>query len=111
MHADPEWSESRLELESGDIAPMLLSALQDALGLPVVPTHEATAHRWRYASSSDIGKAALWNADIKLGVCGDWLTGPHAECAWTSGRALGRLVNATFDGVSALSEKDGLCVL
>ena len=111
IHADPEWSESRLELESGDIAPLLLSALQDALGLPVVPDHEAAAHRWRYASSAGIGKAALWNANLKLGVCGDWLKGPHAECAWTSGRALGRLVNSTFGGVSALSEKDGLCVL
>ena len=111
VHANSEWSESRLERESEDIAPLLLSALQDALGLPVVPAHEATAHLWRYASSAGIGKAALWNADLKLGVCGDWLTGPHAECAWTSGRALGRLVNSTFGGVSALSEKDGLCVL
>ena len=111
VHAHSEWSESRLERESGEIAPLLLSALQDALGLPVVPAHEATAHRWRYSSSAGIGRAALWNADIKLGVCGDWLTGPHAECAWTSGRALGRLVNSTFDAVSPLSERSGLCVL
>ena len=111
VQADSEWSESHLQRESEDIAPLLLSALQDALGLPVVPAHEVAAHRWRYASSAGIGKAALWNADLKLGACGDWLTGPHAECAWTSGRALGRLVNSTFGGISASSEKDSLCVL
>ena len=111
VHAKSEWSEAHLERESENIAPLLLSALQDALGLEVVPAHDVAAHLWRYASSSGIGKAALWNAGLKLGVCGDWLIGPHAECAWTSGRVLGRLVNSTFAGVSTLSEMHGLCLL
>ena len=111
VHANSEWSEAHLERESEDIAPLLLSALQDALGLADVPAHDVAAHRWRYASSSGIGRPALWNTDLKLGVCGDWLIGPHAECAWTSGRALGHLVNAAFAEASALPEMHGLRLL
>jgi renalase len=32
----------------------------------------------------------LWNRDIGLGVCGDWLLGPRVECAWLSGRQLAK---------------------
>jgi predicted NAD/FAD-dependent oxidoreductase len=46
------------------------------------------AHRWRYALSPGTGDGALWNPDIGLGVCGDWLLGPRVECAWLSGRML-----------------------
>jgi renalase len=104
LHANPEWSEAHLELESEDIVPMLRTAFQDALEMPALPAHEAVAHRWRYASSAGIGRTALWSAELKLGACGDWLIGPHAECAWTSGRALGRLVNSTFNGLSTVLE-------
>lgn len=109
VHANSEWSAARLERASEDIAPLLLAALQDALELADLPAHEALAHRWRYASSDGIGRAAIWNADLKLGACGDWLLGPHAECAWTSGRALGRLMISTFHPIFALKEKDNPC--
>ena len=36
----------------------------------------------------DIG--ALWNGELGLGACGDWLIGPRVECAWLSGRELAR---------------------
>ena len=48
----------------------------------------AVSHRWRYALSAGTGDGALWNRDIRLGVCGDWLLGPRVECAWLSGRML-----------------------
>lgn len=111
VHATAEWSEAHLEQSREDIAPLLLAALQDAWGLPAVPAYEAAAHRWRYASSVGIGRAALWNAGLRLGACGDWLTGPRAECAWTSGRVLARLANSTFGGTSAVPVRDNLCVL
>ncbi len=117
LHADPAWSEAHLEREPDDIVTMLRVALQDALEIPALPAHEAIAHRWRYASAPGVGRMALWNADLKLGACGDWLIGPGAECAWTSGRALGRLVNSTFNlatapdtSVETVLEKDSPCV-
>ena len=110
VHANFEWSAAHLERASEDIAPLLLAALQDALALADLPPHEALAHRWRYASSKGIGRAALWNADLKLGACGDWLSGPHAECAWTSGRALGRLMISPLHQTFALKKKDDHCV-
>ncbi len=110
VHADCVWSAAHLEHANKDVAPLLLAAFQDALGFSDLPPREALAHRWRYAASDGIGRAALWNADLKLGACGDWLSGPRAECAWTSGRALGRLMISTFHPTFALKEKDNRCV-
>ena len=45
----------------------------------------AVSHRWRYALSAGTGDGAMWNSDLALGVCGDWLLGPRVECAWLSG--------------------------
>ena len=55
----------------------------------------AQVHRWRFALSAGTGIGTLWNAEIGLGACGDWLLGPRVECAWLSGKYLSELV-ATF---------------
>jgi predicted NAD/FAD-dependent oxidoreductase len=95
VHATPEWSVGRLEEHPSFIAPILGTALKEALGLTTLPPFEATAHRWRYATAGGANQTALWNADIGLGACGDWLIGPRAECAWRSGQALARMILAS----------------
>jgi predicted NAD/FAD-dependent oxidoreductase len=77
---------SRTGLE--DIANLLLTALSQAAGPTPLQVVAATAHRWRFALSGGTGDGALWNKELQLGVCGDWLLGPRAECAWLSGRRL-----------------------
>jgi predicted NAD/FAD-dependent oxidoreductase len=48
-----------------------------------------TAHRWRYAQPQPaLSLGCTWDADITLGLCGDWLNGGKVEGAWLSGRAL-----------------------
>ena len=64
-------------------------ALQNSVGATLPETVCSATHRWRYALSSGSDKRALFNRDIGLGVCGDWLIGPRVECAWLSGKELG----------------------
>lgn len=94
VHACAEWSAENLERASAEVAPLLLAALGRALGIASLPQSEATAHRWRYASSDGIGQPALWNPVLLIGACGDWLMGPRAEYAWLSGNELGRRIAA-----------------
>jgi hypothetical protein len=50
--------------------------------------------RWRYAKVDALNHGAIWNADIRLSACGDWLLGPRIEAAWLSGQQLAALVGS-----------------
>lgn len=94
VQARPEWSQAHLEDDAADVAQHLLAELGSALGAQLPPPAVASAHRWRYAMNAGLGLGALWNGQIGLGVCGDWLLGPRVECAWQSGQQLAGAMTA-----------------
>ncbi|WP_237479006.1 NAD(P)/FAD-dependent oxidoreductase [Lichenibacterium dinghuense] len=94
VQAGPDWSREHLEEAPAAIVPKLLAALADAAGGPLPEPAAASAHRWRYARSGSLGRDALWDAETRLGVCGDWLLGPRVECAWMSGFRLAGMIGA-----------------
>jgi len=38
------------------------------------------------------GPDALWDAEARIGVAGDWLIAPRVEAAWLSGTRLARAI-------------------
>ena len=88
VQASADWSQANFDAAPAVVSDLLLSALADALGSAVPAPVVATAHLWAYALSAGTGDRALWNSEIGLGVCGDWLLGPRVECAWLSGQAM-----------------------
>lgn len=88
IHASPQWSASHLELTKEAAAPKVLAAFFEATGLaPQTPTH-MQAHRWRYAlAEQPLDEGCLWDADLQIGVCGDWCNGSRIEGAFLSGMA------------------------
>lgn len=93
IQASPKWSRDHLEETQEQAATVLIAEFSAKLGITVPePLHQA-AHRWRYARSGSAGTNALYNAEARLGVCGDWLLGPRIECAWLSGNALSHMIN------------------
>lgn len=92
LHASSEWSEAHIEDEAGSVAATLLAAFH-ALGGPAPAHVQATAHRWRYADTAPaLTIGHWWDADHRVGMCGDWLHGGQVEGAWLSGRSLARAV-------------------
>ncbi len=91
LHATPEWSSAVLEIEPDEALGRLLCALAEAAGGALPPTRYAAAHRWRFASTDQpLGRACLWDASARIGVCGDWGDGGRVERAVLSGEALAR---------------------
>lgn len=88
VHAHAQWSSEKLEETPEHVSGLLLAELSAAASCPMPRPVAATAHRWRFALSAGTGEGALWNNDLRLGACGDWLLGPRVECAWLSGRML-----------------------
>ena len=88
VQASAAWSSIRVEGAPDQISELLRAALAQVAGSAIPKPIAAATHRWRYALSAGTGDGALWNPEIGLGVCGDWLLGPRVECAWLSGRLL-----------------------
>ena len=87
LHASPEWTRKHLECAGDDVCDDLLDAFAAQVGaLPGVVVK--TAHRWRYAKVAKNDDGALWDRDLRLGACGDWLSGPRVENAFLSGMKL-----------------------
>ena len=57
-----------------------------------VDWHHCTVHRWRYALPQPqpltSAGSCWWDADQRLGVCGDFLGGCGVEGAWLSAQSL-----------------------
>jgi predicted NAD/FAD-dependent oxidoreductase len=91
LHASPEWSALHLEEPADAVASSLLRAFAEALRreLPIASSH--AAHRWLFARTKrPLGTPFLWDADSRIGVCGDWTHGTRVEDAFTSGKLLAR---------------------
>ncbi|WP_294535960.1 FAD-dependent oxidoreductase [uncultured Rhodoblastus sp.] len=91
LQAGPDWSRRHLEADAEWVALALSAAFSQWLGLALPATISRGAHRWRYARAgveSVEGSGALWDADRRLGLCGDWLVGARVEGAWMSGTLL-----------------------
>lgn len=94
LHAEAEWSEAHLSDSPAQVTAALLEAFAAQGGTSPA---SATLHRWRYADSApalDLGCA--WQAEVGLGLCGDWLHGGKVEGAWLSGRTLAETMRAAF---------------
>lgn len=97
LHAQPGWSQAKLEMEPEDVLPLLKEAFSELTGLSIEPSF-AKAHRWRYALASEpLGEACLFDQDLNLGVCGDWCLAGRAEAAFHSGTALAGRILGSFN--------------
>jgi len=93
LQASPAWSKQNLEAPQNEVISTLLDAFWERLGTAATPIAQS-AHRWRYAKSGAEGSGTLWDPDLSLGLCGDWLIAPRVEAAWLSGTALAAQITA-----------------
>ncbi|MFP4519942.1 MAG: NAD(P)/FAD-dependent oxidoreductase [Oceanicaulis sp.] len=88
LQASPDWSTGFLEEDPATVTRLLCEEafVRFAMPEPV----RALAHRWRYALvKTAAGAPAIMDETRTVGAAGDWRLGARAECAWTSGEALG----------------------
>jgi hypothetical protein len=109
--ATPAWSAAHLEADPDEVAEQLRDALNALLpgrladGQPL-RWHHSSLHRWRYAlpaHGSVDGRECWWDAELGLGVCGDYFNGGNVEAAWRSGDELADTVAAWLEAPRALS--------
>jgi len=94
VHAATAFAWEHLEMEKPAMAEVLLAAFRAQTGAPE-PAF-AVAHRWRHARTEvPLGRPCLWDAELGIGLAGDWCLGPNVGDAVESGRVL---VTAVLEG-------------
>ncbi len=93
LHGAPAWSQAHIEDPAANVAALLVEAFMDAIGMRQMPAEPPQAHRWRHAlAEAPLAVQCGWDADVRLGLAGDWLAGSRIEGAWRSGTAIARAV-------------------
>ena len=97
LHGAREWSAAHLEAGGEQVAARLLASFASAVNEKRLFPAARIYHRWRFAETVEsVGEACLYDAERRLGACGDWCLDNRIEAAWRSGRALaGRILNET----------------
>lgn len=84
-HAHQAWSRAHMVMTPAAVTPLQFDAVQTATG-PLPPPIAAQALLWRFAKVEQASRTAFaFDADLRLGVCGDCQLGPRVELAWRSG--------------------------
>jgi len=95
LHASPEWSMEHLEDSPESAARDLFATFWDALGMSPARHIHLSAHRWRFSLPTEtLEQRCLYDAEARLGACGDWCGGPRIEGALLSGLAMAETVAA-----------------
>lgn len=98
VHGDTAYSAASLEREKDDIADDLLRRFLAANGLPPLTPVYLAGHRWRFARTDKaLGHSHLWDANLGVGLAGDWCLGANAEHAFESGLALAQAMADALD--------------
>ncbi|MFN0137895.1 MAG: NAD(P)/FAD-dependent oxidoreductase [Phycisphaerae bacterium] len=86
LHAGPEWSAAHIDDPPEQVIAALRAEFEQIWDGEARPPAYAAAHRWRYASQSEpLHVGALWDAEGRLAICGDWCHGARIEGAFLSG--------------------------
>ena len=105
-HARPDWSMTHLELAPQAACEQLLAAFRRLADRPPAPPVHAVAHRWRYALVEQaINQHCLWDAEARIGACGDWCLGSRVEAAFMSGVHLGQAATAALEPQAFLARQ------
>jgi predicted NAD/FAD-dependent oxidoreductase len=92
LQATPGWSRRHLDADPDGVIEGLIAEFSSPLHVQPPDRIAAAAHLWRFARCAPGGPGPFFDAERRLGVCGDWLVGPRVESAWLSGARLAELV-------------------
>ena len=103
VHATNRWSDAHMGADAGFVRDAMFAELAAVFGQPLPPPVSSRVHRHEeanYRPREHVSEAAaLFDADMRLGACGDWAAGKGVvEAAFTSATALAALVRCKLVG-------------
>lgn len=88
VQASTAWSAEHLQDDPARVQAKLRKAFEEVTGIRAEPAF-ATAHLWHHAQTLEpLGESHLWDAQLRIGLAGDWCLGHRVEDAFVSGLEL-----------------------
>ena len=88
IQASAAWSQEHVQDDEARVEAKLMKAFAELTGIRTEPGF-SQLHLWRYAKTlTPAGQAFFWDAQLNIGLCGDWLLGHRVEDAFVSGLSL-----------------------
>ncbi len=89
LHASSAWSRANAGRDEQELARALVAELSGVFGVGLLEPSTTVARRWALARASrPLTQAVLMDAEVRVGLAGDWLAGGRVEGAFVSGVAL-----------------------
>ncbi|MEM9941194.1 MAG: FAD-dependent oxidoreductase [Planctomycetota bacterium] len=96
LHATPEWTAENWDCDEEQIGHKMIEEFWNLVGPECEPQEPIyrKSHRWKYALATDKNSfESIFDAQLGIGICGDWLHGCRVEGAFLSGMsAAGKLM-------------------
>jgi len=90
-HFTAQWSANHLDTSDSLLEQQCLAALRRLTEHDLPTVVDRFKHRWLYARSGSAETlSAPFDANLNIGLAGDWTQGDRMEGAWRSGNALAR---------------------
>ncbi len=87
-HASAQWTREHFSDDPEDVRVKMIKAFQEVSGVRLQPSYSALKCWGNAMTRVPLGEPCLWDADLRLGTCGDWCLGARIESAFTSGHEL-----------------------
>lgn len=88
IHFSPAWTANHLNADNDLLLQQAQHLLERLAGQPI-HIHDVFCHRWLHArAGSQEVTIPQWDADLAIGLAGDWTHGSRLEDAWLSAQAL-----------------------
>ncbi|MFT6332027.1 MAG: putative NAD/FAD-dependent oxidoreductase [Lentimonas sp.] len=85
LNSSNGWADENIEEDSELVKQKMIDALQKIVNFNAGDITYQNVHRWRYANSSlRQGHKSLFDPNLNLGICGDWLISGRVENAFLS---------------------------
>ena len=86
VNSDNQWANNNIEEDLEVVKEKMTTSLIEILNFDLNNNNYHNIHRWKYANADfREGDKSLFDSNLNLGVCGDWLIGGKVENAFLSG--------------------------
>lgn len=94
VNSSNQWADENIEEDLDVVKEKMMRSLQEIVTFDVNNAHYHNIHRWRYANA-DLrqGDKSVFDPNLNLGLCGDWLISGRVEHAFLSGLDLYQNIN------------------
>nr|MDJ0984803.1 hypothetical protein [Desulfobacterales bacterium] len=105
LHADTQWSKDNAHTDNEQRISLAVDAFFKSIGQrPIGPIYQRSCFWESAAAANPLNVGCLWDAQLKIGTCGDWCQMSRIEGAVLSGMAMAGKILSLNAGIPQIPQ-------